>query len=169
MSSPQCRRNSFLTQPAVTLQIKTLEDELGIRLFERSGGKIRLTEAGQVSLDYAVRIADLYREAETAVGVLIGEERGRLAIGASTTIAQYVLPRLIIEFLSRHPNIEFSVISGNTENIVRAPDNKAIALGLVEGPVGLILKQTFLLKTKLSLSSGGKYAALMQSAAKAAL
>ncbi len=126
----------FLTQPAVTLQIKTLEEELGVKLFDRSGGKVTLTEAGNVLLEYAERIAALYNEAETAIGNLIGEERGKLSIGASTTIAQYVLPQLIGKFLSVHPKIEFSMISANTENIVRALDSKVISLGLVEGPIG---------------------------------
>ncbi len=126
----------FLTQPAVTLQIKTLEEELGVKLFDRSGGKVRLTEAGVILLEYANRIAELYEEAEAALGVLVGEERGRLSIGASTSIAQYVLPSLIGKFLSFHPKIEFSMISANTENIVKSLDAKTISLGLVEGPIG---------------------------------
>jgi len=125
----------FLTQPAVTLQIKSLEEELGVKLFDRTGGKVRLTEAGAVLLGFAERIAEIYLEAETAIGSLIGEERGKLAIGASTTIAQYVLPRLIGQFLSRHPRLEFSMISANTENIVKALDERLITLGLVEGPI----------------------------------
>ena len=132
----QAAENLFLTQPAVTLQIKTLEEDLGVKLFDRAGGQVRLTEAGAVLLGYAERIGDLYVEAETAVGALVGEGRGRLAIGASTTIAQYVLPALVGEFLSLHPRIEFSIIGANTENIVRALDAKTIALGLIEGPVG---------------------------------
>ncbi len=126
----------FLTQPAVTLQIKTLEEDLGVKLFDRAGGKVKLTEAGEVLLDYAARITDLYNEAETAVGVLIGEERGKLSIGASTTIAQYVLPALLGEFLVYHPRVELSMIGANTENIVNALNEKRITLGLVEGPVG---------------------------------
>ncbi len=126
----------FLTQPAVTLQIKTLEEDLGVKLFDRAGGKVKLTEAGEVLLGYAARITDLYNEAETAVGVLIGEERGKLSIGASTTIAQYVLPALLGEFLVYHPRVELSMIGANTENIVNALDEKRITLGLVEGPVG---------------------------------
>ena len=93
----------FLTQPAVTLQIKTLEEDLGVKLFDRAGGKVKLTEAGEVLLGYAARITDLYNEAEIAVGALTGEERGKLSIGASTTIAQYVLPALLGEFLSYNP------------------------------------------------------------------
>lgn len=126
----------FVTQPAVTLQIKTLEEDLGVKLFDRSGGKVRLTEAGEILLDYATRIADLYSEAETAIGSLVGEQRGKLTLGASTSIAQYVLPPLIGKFLSIHPKIEFSMISANTENIVKALDSKSISLGLVEGPIG---------------------------------
>ena len=126
----------FISQPAVTLQIKTLEEELGVKLFDRAGGKVRLTEAGEILLDYAARIADLYNEAETALGSLIGEQRGKLSLGASTSIAQYVLPHLIGRFLVIHPKIEFSMISANTENIVKALDAKTITLGLVEGPIG---------------------------------
>lgn len=126
----------FLTQPAVTLQIKTLEEELGVKLFDRSGGQVRLTEAGRLLLKYAEQIADLYARAEIALGSLIGEERGTLSIGASTTIAQYVLPPIISKFLSLHAKIEFSMISANTENIVRALDTNQINLGLVEGPTG---------------------------------
>lgn len=126
----------FLTQPAVTLQIKTLEEDLGVKLFDRSGGKVRLTEAGEVLLGYAERITDLYNEAEVAVGSLTGEERGRLAVGASTTIAQYVLPALLGEFISYFPRVELSMVSGNTENIIRVLDERKISLGLVEGPIG---------------------------------
>lgn len=126
----------FLTQPAVTLQIKTLEEDLGVKLFDRSGGRVRLTEAGEVLLVYAGRITDLYNEAEIAVGSLTGEERGRLSLGASTTIAQYVLPALLGEFISYHPRIELSMVSGNTDRIIRVLDEKQIALGLVEGPIG---------------------------------
>lgn len=132
----------FLTQPAVTLQIKTLEQELGVKLFDRTGGKVSLTPAGIVLLDYSKKIGDLYNEAESAIGNLIGEERGKLVLGASTTIAQYVLPQLIGEFLIRHPKVEFSMISANTENIVHALQEKKIALGLVEGPVGRVDLET---------------------------
>ncbi len=126
----------FLTQPAVTLQIKTLEEDLGVKLFDRAGGKVKLTEAGEVLLGFAERITDLYNEAEIAVGVLTGEERGKLSIGASTTIAQYVLPALLGEFLSNYPRVELSMVGANTENVIRALDEKHVTLGLVEGPVG---------------------------------
>lgn len=126
----------FITQPAVTLQIKKLEEELGVKLFNRAGGKVKLTAAGEILLGYAGRIDDLYDELETALGAVVGEERGKLSIGASTTIAQYVLPRLIGKFLALYPKIDFSMISANTENIIGALDKEKISLGFVEGPTG---------------------------------
>lgn len=131
----QAAESLFLTQPAVTLQIKTLEEELGVKLFDRAGGKVRLTGAGEVLLEYAAKIAELYAEAEIAVGAFLGEERGKLSVGASTTIAQYVLPKLVGEFLAAHPRVEFSMLGANTDGIVRALDAGEIQLGLVEGPV----------------------------------
>src|SRR6516225_642640 len=82
----------FLTQPAVTLQIKALESDLGVRVFDRAGGKITLTRQGSVLLEYANKLANLASEAERQLGS-DGSVSGELALGASTTIAQYVLPR----------------------------------------------------------------------------
>jgi DNA-binding transcriptional LysR family regulator len=130
----QAAESLYLTQPAVTLQIKALEEDLGLKLFDRAGGRVRLTEAGIVLLDYAQRIDALYKEAEQAVGVSVGDERGSLALGASTTIAQYVLPALVGEFAATYPRVDVSIISANTEGIVRALDDKRITLGLVEAP-----------------------------------
>jgi len=126
----------YLTQPAVTLQIKALEEDLGVRLFDRTGGRVRLTEAGVTLLDYAHRIAALYTEAERAIGESVGDERGQLALGASTTIARYVLPALVGEFAAAHPRVELMLMSANTEGVVGALNEGRIALGLVEGPVG---------------------------------
>ena len=93
----------FLTQPAVTLQIKALETDLGIRLFDRSSNRVALTRQGAILVRYAERIAALASEAEQELGVGIGEFSGELSLGASTTIAQYVLPRLIGAFRDEHP------------------------------------------------------------------
>src|ERR1700756_4232508 len=84
----------FLTQPAVTLQIKALEGDLGVRVFDRAGGKITLTRQGLLLVDYPNKLASLASEAEQRLGCSEGSVSGELALGASTTIAQYVLPRL---------------------------------------------------------------------------
>jgi LysR family transcriptional regulator, transcriptional activator of the cysJI operon len=124
----------FLTQPAVTLQIKALENDLGVRLFDRAAGRISLTRQGVVLLGYANKMAHLVSEAERELGTGDGKVSGELSLGVSTTIAQYVLPRLLGAFLEEHPNVQFSLHSGNTSAIVQLLLDGKVAVGLIEGP-----------------------------------
>jgi LysR family transcriptional regulator, transcriptional activator of the cysJI operon len=124
----------YLTQPAVSLQIKALEQDLGVQLFDRAGSRITLTAAGQMLLGYAREVSVRLHQAEQALTALAGSQGGHLSLGASTTIAQYVLPRLIADFCREHPRIRPTMISGNTEQIVRALTDQKIALGFIEGP-----------------------------------
>ena len=124
----------YLTQPAVTLQIKTLEEELGAKLFERSSSGVALTTAGEVLLRYASKLSQLAAEAEDQLASLKGEAAGELALGASTTIAQYVLPSLLAAFVRRHPSVRLQVFSKNTEHIVEEVASGRFGLGLIEGP-----------------------------------
>ena len=123
-----------LTQPAITLQIKTLEDSLGVRLFDRSGGRITLTPAGEVLLKYTRQSEAILETAEHEIGKFRGEVRGRLAIGASTTVSQYLLPPLLGRFLAAHPRVEPFLLGANTERIVEALASEEIQIGLIEGP-----------------------------------
>lgn len=93
-----------LTQPAVTQQIQTLEDEVGVALFDRAGGRVRLTRAGAALFPYAERLAALSEEAMEAVAAASGETAGELVVGASQTNAQYVLPRVLGAFHREHRN-----------------------------------------------------------------
>jgi DNA-binding transcriptional LysR family regulator len=124
----------FLTQPAVTLQIKAPENDLGARLFDRATGHISLTRQGALLLPYAQKLAALVSEAEQALAAGQGQLAGRLAIGVSTTIAQYVLPRLIAAFLAENPRVQFSLQSGNTDEIVQLLLKEKVSVGLIEGP-----------------------------------
>ena len=124
----------FLTQPAVTLQIQALENDLGVRLFDRAGGKISLTAQGSILLGYANKVAKLVAEAERELGDGDGKVSGELPLGVSTTIAQYVLPRLLGAFLEEHPHVQFSLHSGNTSQIVQFLLEGKVSLGLIEGP-----------------------------------
>jgi DNA-binding transcriptional LysR family regulator len=124
----------YLTQPAVSLQIKALEEDLGVQLFDRTGSRVALTAAGRLLLDYAGRANELLQQAEQAIAAMGGELAGQLALGASTTIAQYVLPRMLGEFLAGHPRVQPSLMSGNTERIVDAVAQHEIGLGFIEGP-----------------------------------
>jgi LysR family transcriptional regulator, transcriptional activator of the cysJI operon len=124
----------FLTQPAVTLQIKALEEDLGVRLFERAPNGVSLTPQGVVLLHYARKVAALVAEAEQELASADGKMSGEFAIGVSTTIAQYVLPRLIGAFLAEHPRVQLSLHSGNTEEIVQLLLAEKASIGLIEGP-----------------------------------
>jgi len=124
----------FLTQPAVTLQIKALENDLGVRLFDRAAGRISLTRQGSILLGYAHKVATLISDAEREIGTDDGKVSGDLSLGVSTTIAQYVLPRLIGAFLDEHPRVQFSLRSGNTSEVVRFLLDGKVSIGLIEGP-----------------------------------
>ena len=124
----------YLTQPAVSLQIKALEEELGVQVFDRAGAQITLTSAGTILLRYAKQVNSLFVQVEREIVALTGDHAGQLALGASTTIAQYVLPRLLGEFCKEHPRVHPTLISGNTEHIVDAVEKQKIELGFIEGP-----------------------------------
>ena len=118
----------------MSLQIKALEEDLGVQLFDRTGSRIALTSAGNKLLGFAQQVNALLIRAEQEIAASCGEHAGHLALGASTTIAQYVLPRLIGSFHREFPRVQTTLISGNTEQIVDAVARRQIALGFIEGP-----------------------------------
>jgi DNA-binding transcriptional LysR family regulator len=124
----------FLTQPAVTQQIKALEDEVGVALFDRSGGRVALTEAGKILLVYAEKLKATADEAVQALAQAHGEQGGSLSVGASQTIGQYVLPMLLAGFLKQNPRVQVRVCSGNTDEILEALTSHAVDIALIEGP-----------------------------------
>lgn len=124
----------YLTQPAITLQVKTLEEELGLKLFERSAIGVSLTAAGKVLLEDAEQLHQLAMQAENHLAALKGEVAGELILGASTTIAQYVLPALLAEFSRSYPGIQLQVFGENTEHVAEGVATGRFGLGLIEGP-----------------------------------
>jgi LysR family transcriptional regulator, transcriptional activator of the cysJI operon len=124
----------LLTQPAVTQQIKALEDELGVSLFDRGGGHIQLTPGGKALLPFAEQMKGLSEEAAQAVAAAYGEQSGELAVGASQTIAQYLLPSLIATFRKSHPKVRVTAVTGNTDRMLEALVAGKIQLALIEGP-----------------------------------
>ena len=123
-----------ISQPAVTLQIKALEEELSVRLLDRSGKRVALTDAGRVLLKHARAIAEQVTQAQEELAALGGDHAGELKIGASTSIAQYVLPQLLGQFRRLFPRVRISVLSGNTEIVVQHMISCEIEIGLIEGP-----------------------------------
>ena len=135
LSFRKAAEHLFISQPAVTLQIKALESDLGVRLFDRGSGRITLTQPGSVLVGYANKIASIASEAERELSSE-HDYPGELSLGVSTTIAQYVFPRLLGRFLSEYPRVQFSLRSGNTHDVVQLLLEGAISVGLIEGPLG---------------------------------
>lgn len=124
----------YLTQPAVTLQIKALEEELATKLFERSASGVTLSDAGRTLLTYAERLRELAEQAENELAEMKGQAAGSLVLGASTTIAQYVIPKYLAAFSRRFPGVQLQVFGENTEHIADGVASGRFGLGLIEGP-----------------------------------
>jgi DNA-binding transcriptional LysR family regulator len=123
-----------LSQPAVSGQLRQLQDEFGEPLYQRDGRGVRLTAAGEQLVHYAARIRETYQQAHAFRDALRGLERGLLRIGASTTPASYLLPYLIAAFHRQFPEVDITTINGNTSDIVAALP--ALDIAMIEGQVG---------------------------------
>lgn len=121
-----------MTQPAVTFQIKQLEEQFNTRLFERAHARIALTPAGQMVLEYAEKIMALTDEMETRLGEMTGEMRGPLLVGASTTIAEFMLPRVLGEFNALYPQVRARLIVANSEIVENRVAEHTLDVGLIE-------------------------------------
>jgi len=122
-----------VSQPAVSKQIKELEDALGVRLLERLPRGSRLTDGGKLLAQYVQRMAVVEEETARAIEEFRGVKRGRLAVGASTTIGAYLLPQVFGEFHRQHPDIELQLEIANTETIQNQLMAGSIEIGLTEG------------------------------------
>jgi DNA-binding transcriptional LysR family regulator len=134
MSFTKAAESLFMTQPAVTFQIKQLEEHFNTRLFERGHGRIALTPAGDIVLEYAERILSLSAELETRLREMTGRLSGPLLIGASTTIAEFLLPRVLGEFKSLHPEVQPKLVVANSEAIENRVAEHTLDIGLIEAP-----------------------------------
>ena len=135
LSFTKAAEELHMTQPAVTFQVRQLEEYFNTRLFDRTHNKVSLTPAGERVAEFAERIFDLYAEMESGVRDLTGEISGALTIGASTTIAEYMLPALLGEFKNQYPDINLRLKVSNSEGIVSMVEHNVIDLGVVESAV----------------------------------
>jgi len=123
----------FMTQPAVTFQIKQLEEHFNTRLFDRGHGQIALTAEGAVVFDYADRILALSAELEARLKDITGQVSGQLLIGASMTIADYLLPSVLGEFTSRFPSVVPRLLVANSETVQNQVAEHSLDVGFIEG------------------------------------
>lgn len=126
-------RRLSTSQPAVSKQLSELEEALGTALFHRLPRGVRLTEAGNILLRHAARIFAAENAAEAELAELSGLTRGRLSIGASTTIGSYLIPHVFSAFHREHPVVKLELEIANTSVIQAMVLDDRIDLGLTEG------------------------------------
>jgi DNA-binding transcriptional LysR family regulator len=150
LSYTKAAQEMRISQPAVSKHIHELESQYGVRLIERMGSKIMLTKAGEVFFNHSISILENYSKLDFAMNMTRGKYSGELKIGASTTIAQYILPAILARFISKFSLVKISLLNGNSNDVEEALLNHKIDLGLVEGDKRLNnLKYTHLVDDEL--------------------
>src|ERR1700760_250365 len=123
----------FITQPAVTRHIHELEQHFKVKLFERNGTRVKLAPAGRRLLQHTEELFAVYRNLEFDMSSLTQQHNGRLFLGGSMTTAPYIIPPVLADFHGRYPDVQVNLITGNTQQIEQALEQKEIDLGIVEG------------------------------------
>jgi len=129
------RASKFLliSQPAVSQQLQQLESQFEIKLFDRIPRGVKLTREGEVLFSYSSRIFAIENECEATMSAMSENSYGRLVIGASTTIFDYLLPSMVSLYLKEFPNIKLQLEVGNTEEICKMIADGVVDFGLLEG------------------------------------
>jgi DNA-binding transcriptional LysR family regulator len=123
-----------VSQPAVTREIRELEERVGLALFDRQPRGVALTEAGHLLFGHAEKIFALADIAESQLKELAGLDAGHLRIGASATLGVYLVPELVAQFSERHPKVTVDLTVTNTESVEAGLRELKFAVGFVEGP-----------------------------------
>lgn len=125
----------FISQPAISKHIRNLEEQYATRLFERKGVSIELTEAGRLLYEKLTEVKAIQDQTEFELSAIkdLLQVKGTLKLGASTTVALYILPKVLSAFQSRYPQIVINLLNRNTEIVLQALLNGEINLGIVEG------------------------------------
>lgn len=125
----------YISQPAVSKHIRQLEDDYRTSLFERKGNSIALTEAGEILMEAILKALAISKKVEFDISTHRDQyaAKGELNLGASTTVALYIVPPVLSEFHRKHPHIKLSLLNRNSENVLKAILDHEIDLGIMEG------------------------------------
>jgi len=148
----------FISQPAITKHIHELEEQYKAKLFERKGNRINLTQAGELLLNHAEKVFQLYRSVEFDINALSKRKEGLLKLGASTTVSQYIVAPLLAQFRNKFPDVQLSLITANTEQVEKALLSNDIEIGIIEGySKNTEISYTPFLKDELVLACSSKH------------
>lgn len=138
----------FISQPAISKSIKLLEEDYKVKLFDRQGLKIELTPAGTILYEKLLEVKNIQEQTEFELSFLKDQltAKGILKLGASTTVALYILPRILSAFHSRFPQVQINLLNRNSEIVLDALLQQNINLGIIEGPIKskLVTSEPFL-------------------------
>ena len=158
LSFTKAAEELYITQPAVTKHIHEIENHFKLKLFERNGNKIKLTPAGDTLLQHTEQLFAIYSNLEFELNTFSKRHAGKLRIGASTTVAQYVLPPVLAAFHKKFKDIQVTLTINNTDQIEQALQNKNIDLGVIEGrSKNNLFKYTEFVKDELVLVAANKH------------
>ena len=132
LSFSKCAAALNITQPAVSRHIGELEARYGMPLFTRGTSGVALTKAGGLLLSHAEGLLSAYQKMDYDMELLSQTSQGRLSIGASTTIAMYLLPPVLASFMELSGGVEVSMLSGNSENVEQWLRDGTVDIGFVE-------------------------------------
>ncbi len=133
LSFSRAAEELHLTQPAVSMQVKSLEEEVGLPLTEQVGKKVFLTNAGEEIARHARVISQQLREAAEALAAIKGVQGGQINLGVVST-AKYIAPRLLTQFRKRHPDVELRLGVHNRETVIRLLMNNEIDMAIMGQP-----------------------------------
>lgn len=135
MSFTKASQSLFISQPAISKHIRQLEEEYKTSLFERKGNSIILTEEGKILHEYMIQSLELERQLELELNTYRDpfQIKGDLKLGASTTVALYIVPPVLSGFRKKYPDVKISLFNRNSESVIKALLDHEIDLGIVEG------------------------------------
>src|SRR5271169_515527 len=156
LSHSRAAAELYLSQPAVSMQIKQAEETIGLHLFEQVGKKLFLTEAGRELLHYSRGIMQQIQEMESVFGEMKGMSRGRLNI-AGVSSANYFMPQLLAKFFQQHPGIQVSLHVANRDAVIKQLDENRADLAIMgQPPEGAeMLAESFLQNPLVVIASPG--------------
>lgn len=125
----------FRTQPAISAQIRALEEDVGTRLFDRTGGKVSLTAAGKVFLKYAEEALEEKKAIITTLAEMERIPRGEIVVSANEATCLHILPEVFAQFKKQYPNVAVSVIRAERARILETVNDNTVDFGVVSMPV----------------------------------
>ncbi len=147
----------YMSQPAVSQHIHTLEERMGTKLLDRNSKFVKLNRAGEIVYHYGKKIEALHNKMDYLVDDLTNNASGPIKIGASYTFGEYLLPKLISEMLKLYPQVQPAVSIGNTEEIARLVKSSQLDIGIIEGytPKKFLVQKEFLEDSMVIVASPG--------------